>query len=222
MPLLRLFIFFFICCPLTVFSQGNALREELENFVQTQTQHLPGKVTYTISPLNDARPCDAFEPFIPPGNRLWGKSTLGVRCLSPSPWTIYLHIRVSVNGDYLVSTRNLPAGTLLSSSDIAFRSGELPAFPAAILTDPSQAVGKILKNALTAGQFLRGDLLTAPWAIQRGQMVRTVSSGAGFSVSSEGKALNNANEGQIVQIRTASGQIVSGIARAGGIAEIRH
>jgi flagella basal body P-ring formation protein FlgA len=56
--------------------------------------------------------------------------------------------------------------------------------------------------------------------VRQGQTVKTVSRGAGFSVSSEGRALHNAQEGQIVQVRTPSGQTVSGIARSGGIVEM--
>jgi len=49
-----------------------------------------------------------------------------------------------------------------------------------------------------------------------------VSTGVGFSVSSEGKALGNALAGQIVQVRTNNGQTVSGIARPGGVVEVSH
>jgi flagella basal body P-ring formation protein FlgA len=52
--------------------------------------------------------------------------------------------------------------------------------------------------------------------------VRITAKGPGFSVSSEGKALNNATEGQVVQVRTSSGQTVSGIARPSGIVEITN
>jgi flagella basal body P-ring formation protein FlgA len=203
-------------------AQENALRGALEDFLRAQTRSLPGKVSYTINPANNIRQCNTFEPFIPPGNRLWGRSAVGIRCLSPSPWTIYLQVNVSVNGNYLVSTRNLATGTLVSSSDVAIRSGELTVYPATILTDPSQVIGKTVKNAIAAGQFFRSGSLTTPWAIQQGQTVRTVSKGAGFSVSNEGRALNNASEGQIVQVRTASGQVVSGFARSGGIVEVAH
>ena len=40
------------------------------------------------------------------------------------------------------------------------------------------------------------------------------------SVSSEAKAINNAGEGQVVQVRTPSGIVVSGMARQGGMVEI--
>jgi flagella basal body P-ring formation protein FlgA len=47
-----------------------------------------------------------------------------------------------------------------------------------------------------------------------------VSRGSSFAVTAEGRALNNAAEGQLAQVRMASGQTVSGIARADGSVEI--
>jgi flagella basal body P-ring formation protein FlgA len=58
--------------------------------------------------------------------------------------------------------------------------------------------------------------------VQQGQTVRLVASGAGFSVTTEGLALNNAGEGQPARVRLASGQVVSGMARAGGFVEAVH
>jgi flagella basal body P-ring formation protein FlgA len=52
--------------------------------------------------------------------------------------------------------------------------------------------------------------------------VKLVSEGPGFRVSAEGRALGNAADGQLVQVRAPSGQTVSGIARSGGIVEVRY
>ena len=60
----------------------------------------------------------------------------------------------------------------------------------------------------------------APLVIRQGQSVRVVSRGSSFAVTAEGRALNNAAEGQLAQVRMASGQTVSGIARADGSVEI--
>jgi flagella basal body P-ring formation protein FlgA len=49
-----------------------------------------------------------------------------------------------------------------------------------------------------------------------------ILNGAGFSVSSEARALNNANEGQLTQVRTSNGQVISGIAKLGGIVELTY
>ncbi|GAB7259890.1 hypothetical protein DaDZ19_15570 [Dickeya ananatis] len=53
--------------------------------------------------------------------------------------------------------------------------------------------------------------------IRAGQNVQILAQGDGFSVRSEGKAMNNAASGQQARARTASGQVVSGIASGDGI-----
>ena len=203
----------------------NTLLSTLEDYLRIQTQGLPGKVSYSIGQI-DARtqttPCHAFEPFLPAGSKLWGKSTVGMRCLAPSSWTIYVPVQVNVSGSYLISARKMSTGHFLGKDDILVRNGDLSRLPANVLTDPTQAIGKTVKSGFSAGQPLRSDQLIAPWAVQQGQNVRTVSHGAGFSVSGEGKALNNAVAGQIVQVRTNNGQTVSGVARPGGIVEVSH
>ena len=65
------------------------------------------------------------------------------------------------------------------------------------------------------------DTLRSRPVVQQGQAVRLVTSGNGFSVSAEGKAIGNASDGQIVQVRTPSGSVVSGTARSGGMVEER-
>lgn len=225
-PRRRFFVLFWLLLisPLLCLAQ-ETLYSTLDDYLRIQTQGLPGKVTYSVVPLDprtQLSPCSAFEPFLPAGSKLWGKSTVGVRCLGPSAWTVYVQVQVKVSGNYLISTRAMPAGYVLSAADIVVRSGDLSTLPANIVTDPSQAIGKTVKNGFSAGQALRSDQLLTPWAVQQGQSVKTVSNGPGFSVSSSGKALNNAAAGQSVQVRTESGQTVSGIARPGGIVEVAN
>lgn len=217
-------VWLLLLTPVFAFAQ-NTLDSTLNDYLRIQTQGLPGKVSYSIG-QRDARtqlaPCNAFEPFLPAGSKLWGKTTVGVRCLGPSSWTIYVQVQVTVSGNYLISARTMPAGYVLGAADIVVRSGDLSSLPPNVITDQAQAIGKTVKNGFAAGQPLRSDQLIAPWAVQQGQSVKTVSNGPGFSVSSEGKALNNALAGQVVQVRTASGQTLSGIAKPGGIVEVAH
>ena len=197
----------------------------LDNYVRTQTQGLPGKVTYTIGQLDtrtQLSPCESFEPFMPAGSRLWGKSTVGVRCLGPSSWTVYIPVQVNVSGNYLISARAMAAGHVVSAEDVTVRSGDLSTLPTSAITDQTLAIGKTVKFGMAAGQPLRSDQLIAPWAVQQGHTVKTISKGNGFNVSSEGIALANAVAGQAVQVKTPSGQTVSGIARSGGIVEVSY
>ena len=113
-------------------------------------------------------------------------------------------------------------GESVNPQDLAVMRGDLARLPAGVVIDPMHAVGKQLSLSLGAGQPLRQDMLKAPSVVAQGQGVKLVSRGPGFSVSTEGRALGNAAEGQLVQVRAPSGQTVSGIARAGGIVEVRY
>lgn len=199
------------------------LNATVEQYLQTQTRGLPGKVSISVGQLDprlQLTPCAVYDPFLPSGTQLWGKATIGVRCLGPSTWTIYMPVQIRVTGNYVVTARALNPGQALRPEDLLLQSGDLTALPAGILTDREQGVGKVLRNALGGGQPLRSDMLIAPFVIQQGQDVRLVTQGRGFSISNEGKALNNAAEGQVARARTDNGQTVSGIARPGGIIEI--
>jgi len=195
----------------------------IERFLREQTRGLPGTVETAIGQLDprmQTSACAAPQVFLPPGNRLWGKTMVGVRCPAPNSWTIYVPVQVSVRGDYLVTARTLAAGQAIADTDLATRQGDLTTLPAGFLTSPAQAVGKTMKNGLAAGLPLRTDQLLAPPVILQGQDVRLIYRGNGFSASNEGKALNSAAEGQLVRARTASGQTVSGTARSGGTVEV--
>ncbi len=204
--------------------QPHLIKQAVEQFLSTQTTGLPGKVTFTvgaIDPRTVLPACPALEVFTPPGARLWGHTSVGVRCNGAVSWNIYVTAQIRIAGVYAVTTRPLAAGQVLGPTDIAMQSGDLTQLPAGVLTDPQQGIGKSSMAALAPGQPLRQDLLRAPLVVQQGQTVMLHSSGQGFRVSADGKALNNANDGQIAQVRTASGQTVSGIARPGGVVEIR-
>lgn len=215
-------LFFLVFSPLPAYASQQVV-QAVEQYLQRQTQGLPGKVTTSVGqldPRTQLGACSALEPFTLPGSRLWGKSTVGVRCLGPANWTVYVPVQVNVTGNYVVTVRPLGAGQPLAGDDLAVRQGDLTNLPPSVLTDPAQGIGKTLKSGLGSGQPVRSDLLIAPYVIQQGQDVRLISKGPGYAVSNEGKALNNASEGQIARARTASGQTVSGIARPGGIIEI--
>jgi flagella basal body P-ring formation protein FlgA len=208
-----------------IVSAQTTLSAALNDYLRAQTAGLPGTVSFQIGQLDrHARlaACDAFEPFVPSGGRLWGNTTVGVRCLGPGRWTVYVPVRIRIAGNYLVAARQLAPGQQIGAADLLPQSGDLGALPASVVTDPAQAIGKTPRQGIAAGQALRSDQLSAAWVIQQGQSVKLLSSGAGFSVSNEGKAVNNAAEGQLVQVRTASGQVVSGIARQGGIVEVSY
>ena len=223
----RLFTVLLLAAPLA-FAQtgarqdGAALRKLAEGYLQAQSAGLPGKVTIrmgAVDPRLSLPACPAPEAFQQPGARPWGKTTVGVRCTAPA-WSMFLQAQVSVVADYVTAAVPLAQGQPIDAGQLTTMQGDLAALPNGIITDMAQAVGRTPTVSLPAGTPLRLDALKSKPVVQQNQAVRIVSRGENFSVSGEGKAIGNAGEGQVVQVRTPRGAIVSGTARSGGIVEV--
>jgi flagella basal body P-ring formation protein FlgA len=209
--------------PLPGQQDPEAIRSAALAFLQQQSTGLPGKVDITVAPAfpRGLADCTMLEPFMPSGARLWGRMTVGVRCAGERPWTIYLQARISLHATYYLAARAMAPGEVLTVADLVARDGDLTGLPQAIVTDPSQAVGSVTLTRVAGGMPLRRDMLKSASAVSIGQTVRVVAAGDGFAISAEGSAMNNASPGQQVRVKTANGQIISGIVKDGATVEIQ-
>jgi flagellar basal body P-ring formation protein FlgA len=193
----------------------------VERFVRDKTT---GSASEIIVTPPDARlhlgKCDSMETWLPSGNRLWGRASVGVRCRTPATWSIYVPVTVRISGNALVAARQIERGHVLDADDIQQQVRELTQYPSGVLTNPSQAIGKTSAAQIQSGDVLRPDLLRAALAIRQGQQVILIAQGAGFKVSSEGTAMGNATSGQVVAVKTRSGQTIKGIAKGEGVVEV--
>lgn len=193
--------------------------QAVETYVLNRLQGQSGKISVVAGPLDPRMhlpACTSYQAYAPSGSRLLGNTNLGLRCLAPSKWNIFVPVRIEIESTYVATATALTAGQTLQPGDLIVLTGDIGSLPAGVLSDPALAVGKTLKYSLTSGQALRHDQLSAPLVIQQGQSVKLIFIGPGFTATNEGRAVNQAVEGQLVQVRTQSGTTVSGIAQANG------
>ncbi|WP_175749017.1 flagellar basal body P-ring formation chaperone FlgA [Burkholderia pyrrocinia] len=200
----------------------DSIRRAALAFLQQQIAGLPGKTTATVTTAfpRGLAACTTLEPFLPTGARLWGRTTVGVRCAGERPWTVYLQAKVAVQATYYVAARQIAPGEPLGAADLVARDGDLTVLPLAVITDPAQAVGSTALARISAGLPLRQDMLKSAASVSAGQTVRVVAAGPGFTISAEGSVLANAAPGQSVRVRMAAGQIVTAIVKDAGTVEI--
>lgn len=202
---------------------ASLIGKAVSDFLRTETRGLPGQADFQVSAVDERLflpRCPQLQAFTPPGARLWGSTSIGVRCAGEAAWTIYLPVRIRVTGNYLAAARPLAQGQILSAQDVTLRTGDLTQMPQGVLVEPAQAVGKLMVIGIASGQALRMDNLRAPQILQSNQPVKLVARGRGFVASAEGRALASAADGQTVQVRTGSGQVVAGIVRPGPQVEV--
>jgi flagella basal body P-ring formation protein FlgA len=201
------------------------IRNAVAEFVRSQLRAQSGEVSIQVGEIDrrlSLPECSPLETFLPSGASLAGKTSVGVRCpRSPGQdgWSLFVPVTIRVSSTQLITSRPLQQGQTLRAEDIISRTGELT--QPGLLTDPAQAIGKVLKYSLGAGQALKLDMVRAPYSVTQGQTVTVQVVGAGFKLHSEGQALNNAAEGQSVRVRMSSGHVVNGTATADGTVDVR-
>lgn len=203
----------------------DAVMEVANNFVTQQLASYGDKASFQLGRLNgrlSLPPCSKLEAMLANGNRLVGNTSVQVKCMKGANWSLNIPVAVSIQAQYWVAIRPLAPSHEVSESDIEARNGDLSQLPPTVVMDYTQAVGHTLLSGVPAGGPLRTDQLRPPFVVKQNQIVKVLAHGAGFEVASEGRAIGNANAGQTVSVKMASGAVVQGTAREDGLVEIRY
>lgn len=213
------------CCPASGGQEnGNAAAiKAVQDFLIHETRELGARAKIAVDappPGTSLSPCARHEVFLPAASRLWGKTTVGVRCNAPNEWTAYLPVTVTVHGKYVVSARKINRGQTITASDVELLEGDLTQLPATILNELQQAIGQQTKVGLAGKQVLRREHLLRQAVIKQGDKVKIVVRGSVFAVTSEGVALQDAADGESIKVRNSNGKTLSGVARPLGEVEL--
>lgn len=201
----------------------SVLKHKIEAFLLEQSAGYAGEIKVTagsIDPNLKLAACFSPEVFLPPGSRAWGNTSVGIQCHAPEQWKVYAQANISIKAPYLVAAHPLSQGHIVTQQDLAFAEGDLTQLPAGVFTDAKQIVGQTVRSPLMAGSVFRQNMLKQALAVQQGQTVLLTTTGVGFTINAEGKALKNASLGQVVPVKVSSGQVVNGVARADGKVEV--
>lgn len=139
-------------------------------------------------------------------SRLTGKRTVLAQCGARRH---YLPVRISAQGTWWVASQSLPGGAIVQRSDIEPVTGALDHQPSGLIFNADAIIGQRLTRAIDAGKPLLENQLRQQWRLRAGQTVDLVTTGSGFRIRSQGKALNNAAVDDVLKVKTAGGRTVS-------------
>ena len=166
-----------------------------------------------LDPRLKLAPCQRVDVYLPPNQRVWGRSRVGLRCLEGAvAWNVYLPLNIKVFAPALVASQALAAGTVLQAEHLQPAEVDWAAAESPVVALPAAALGRTLAHGLAAGAALReADLRKRQW-FAVGDTVRVLAVGKGFTVAGEGVALTPGLEGQPARVRTEGGRLVTGVA----------
>lgn len=124
-------------------------------------------------------------------------------------------IELLIEAPHLAASR--PAGTILQPSDIEMRLVPLKFAETTGIPAMDQLVGKQLERHGRSGLTLKATDVSDPQVVQRNSMVTVYLRSGPMTLTVKGQALNNASEGQPVQVlNPVSRKILHGVAMANG------
>lgn len=222
MSALRTFILGFLCVHCAALQAAGPMHDAVLRFVREQSAGIAGRVDIRVDAM-DARvrplACDAYEPFLPSGSRLWGRTTVGVRCAGGGRASVFVPVRLRIFGPAVVAARPISPGQLLVAEDLRLEEAEIT--QPGLLGDTTQALGRRIAVGVNPGFPIRQELLRSQQVIAQGETVKVQVAGTGFTILAEGTAVSHAIDGQPVQVRMDSGRTISGTARAGRLVDVR-
>lgn len=182
----------------TLLAQPNPYQGQLEIAIELpDTSKYPG--------------CDQLQPSLASGAKLRSQMSVHIRCLAPQQWRMLVRANVSLPGFHYVANRQINPGEVISLDDLHAVESDLLRLPSSVATDPSNIIGYVATQRIPVGRNIRTSALRDPQAIIRGQRVRTEVKGKGFHITGEGQALQTGMPGSHIQVKTSSGQIITGV-----------
>lgn len=138
---------------------------------------------------------------------LLARQRFRISCAQPQ-WSQVITAQAKVSVLLLVARRMVDRDQALVAEDVKAERQELARHDRSVFGKVEQVIGQTAKRRIRAGQMLTGELLAAPLWVRRGQSVTILARHDGIEASTQGEALANGREGEIVRVRNRSSEKV--------------
>lgn len=200
-----------------------AASQELEDAIHREVERLTAdkgwEVAVTVLPVSGRlSPCEDISSVIPTSSIRPGINTLRISCRQGAR---YRRVNIAATGSYVVSTRDIEPGELITADVLTTISGPLDTLPADALFTQAPAIGLKAKIGIKQSSPLRRTLLDAPKLIDRGDPVSILVKGKGFSIERKGVALDTGAAGDSIRLKYGRRQQLTAVVIGDGVAEIK-
>lgn len=201
------------------------IRVSVQHFLETQTRHYEVEPRIEVGHLDNrlrlARCGTQLAPFFPSGSRKIGHITVGVRCESPKPWTVYISASAKVFREVAVLNRSLQRGASLTPEHVVLEERDIGTLFSGYYGSLDEVVGLTAKRALPTGQVLTPSVVALPKLVHRGQQITLIAGADSIEVRSRGKALSDGVAGELISVKNlSSNRVVEGVVLEAGLVKI--
>lgn len=181
-------------------SIADAVREYLLQNVVKQESHAKIVITSLDHRLKLSQ-CDSpLQTFSPPGGSKMGRTSVGVRCESPTPWSLYVSAKVGLELPVVIATRDLARGQAITKADVKLEISDTTHLLRGYYESVDEIVGRTLKRTLRRDKVVTPSLLVVQKTVARGEQVTILAAAGSIEVRMQGKAMKNGNPGDLIPV----------------------
>ena len=198
-----------VCLLCSALAQADGLEDKVRAVI---AQRLPPRAQLVAVELGQpaARIVECAQPrpyLVHPEQHAFGRVAMGVRCGSEVAG--YLQVSVRVVGDYIVSRQRIAAGEVIKAPMLETKRGPLERLPKGSVLEAAQIIGRQASRSLSRGMVITLNHVRERWLVERNARVVLQAQGAGFTISRDGKALDNGGLGSTVRVMGNDGKMLS-------------
>ncbi|MCH8506446.1 MAG: flagellar basal body P-ring formation protein FlgA [Ectothiorhodospiraceae bacterium] len=142
-----------------------------------------------------------LEAFRSPGQQNGGRTTIGVRCASPRPWTIYVSARVNSYAQVYTTARSLGRGERIREGDLRLLEANVGNLSQGYYTELDQLLGMEVRRPSRPGEVLTPSMVAAPRLVTRGQTVTVLADAGAARVTMQGTAMEDGGLGDRIRVK---------------------
>lgn len=151
------------------------------------------------------------------GSRRGANVLVSVQCAAPTAWKLYVPVTIKARLRVLVAGESLSRGTHVRPGMLGRAERDVSNLAYGYFVHQRKVVGQVLRRNIAPGTVLTPQMLRPPLLVRQGQLVTLSVAAAGFSVTTQGVALQSGARGALVQVRnTRSNRVVQGVVTGSG------
>lgn len=150
-----------------------------------------------------------------------GRNSIGIKCSTKKPWTIYTSIVVNIYEQVLVLSQAINRGEILTQKNIKFEKRNISSLRSGFLTDPQRIINKQATRNLRAGLVLKQSNFIQARLVKRGDKVNIKVVSPNLNISMVGISMMDGIQGQHIRVKNVtSKQIVQATVVRPGLVEV--
>jgi len=165
------------------------------------------RITQISLPQGIRLPAGVMDIEITPPPRWdgWGAATMTamVRVNGRLEKNFSIRVTVDARADMVVAVRQIPSGSILTSSDLAVEKHDLATVNGKYVASIADVAGKKLRGTARQGYPLRSDQLEKVPVVKNGQMVTILAESSVLRISTTGRARGSGSVGDIVMVQNS-------------------